>query len=88
MRLGCRNIVLILLLALTAFLLPSLSMPLQAQQSQIDLKRNQIKELEQEIALINSQIASSTRQRKNTLNTLALIRKKVAARKRRIARLD
>ena len=88
MRLGCRNIVLILLLALTALLLPSLSMPLQAQQSQIDLKRNQIKELEQEIALINSQIASSTRQRKNTLNTLALIRKKVAARKRLISRLD
>ena len=75
---------LILLLALTALLLPSPSMPLQAQQSQIDLKRNQIKELEQEIALINSQIASSTRQRKNTLNTLALIRKKVAARKRLI----
>ena len=61
---------------------------LQAQQSQIDIKRNQIKELEQEIALINSQIASSTRQRKNTLNTLALIRKKVAARKRLISRLD
>lgn len=78
------------LLILPAMLLlpAALSAAPPAEQNGLKEKREQVQALEEEIALINKQIASFSKKEKNTLNSLALIRRKVEARKSLISKLE
>ena len=57
-------------------------------QKSVESKKAQINQLQKDIAFLDSQIAQTKKKRKNTLEELALIRKKVDKRKQLIAQLD
>ena len=57
-------------------------------QKSVESKKAQINQLQKDIAYLDSQIAQTQKKRKNTLEELALIRKKVDKRKLLIAQLD
>jgi len=57
-------------------------------QKYVESKKAQINQLQKDIAYLDRQIAQTQNKRKNTLEELALIRKKVDKRKQLIAQLD
>ena len=74
-----RRIIILCVAVLTA--IPSWSQNVQEQ-------RERKKQLEEEIALIDKQLSTTSKKRKQSLNTLILTRQKLEARKKLIDRLD
>ena len=74
-----RRIIILCIAVLTA--IPSWSQNVQEQ-------RERKKQLEEEIALIDKQLSTTSKKRKQSLNTLILTRQKLEARKKLIDRLD
>lgn len=60
----------------------------EAQAQDIEQKKDQVKQIEEEIAMLDKQIKSARQQQKNTLNGLVLIKRKVAQRQRLLNELD
>ena len=74
-----KRLTVIILLVLAA-------VPVLAQD--VSRQKEQKKQIEQEIALIDKQLDANTSKRKKSLNTLILTRRKLEARKKLIAQLD
>ena len=74
-----RRIIILCIAVLTA--IPSWSQNVQEQ-------RERKKQLEEEIAMIDKQLSTTSKKRKQSLNTLILTRQKLEARKKLIDRLD
>ena len=78
-----KNIITTLLAVTLCF---TCTIAMQAQD--VETKKDQVRQLEEEIALLDKQIRSATQQQKSTLSGLMLIKRKVAQRQKLLNELD
>lgn len=72
----------------TAIIILAILVSLTSTGQDLQGHREQKKQLEEEIAMIDKQLESTSKKRKQSLNTLILTRQKLEARKKLIAKLD
>src|SRR5574344_2086542 len=66
----------------------SLSLNTGVQAQDVETKKDQVRQLEEEIALLDKQIRSAKQQQRSTLSGLMLIKRKVAQRQKLLNELD
>lgn len=85
MRIKSRFIILLNTLLLTIFLAGG---DLYAQTREIENQKEKIKKLEADISYLDNQILATQKKKKNTLDELVLVQRKVSNRKKLLAELD
>ena len=85
MRIKTRFIILLNTLLLTIFLAGG---DLYAQTKEIENQKEKIKKLEADISYLDNQILATQKKKKNTLDELVLVQRKVSNRKKLLAELD
>ncbi|MBO7268995.1 MAG: hypothetical protein J6U83_04480, partial [Bacteroidales bacterium] len=85
MRIKTRFTILLNTLLLTIFLAGG---DLYAQTKEIENQKEKIKKLEADISYLDNQILATQKKKKNTLDELVLVQRKVSNRKKLLAELD
>ena len=78
--------IILYLVTLPAFMLPAFDA--FAQTKEIEIQKQKIQKLEEDITYLDKQIQSTQKQKQNTLDGLVLIQKKISNRKQILAELD